>query len=87
MLGQLSFLFCLVPIIVVHNLCLLFLRFCPSSTFLAEGQVYIERLFPYREAGRMQLIREYGQLLEEEYTDAGIAVKARVPREIYYRLI
>ena len=57
------------------------------STFLAEGQVYIERLFPYREAGRMQLIREYGQLLEEEYTDAGIAVKARVPREIYYRLI
>lgn len=57
------------------------------SQFLAEGQVYIERLFSYREAGRMQLIREYGQLLEEEYTDAGIAVKARVPREIYYRLL
>ena len=57
------------------------------SRFLAEGQVYIERLFPYSEAGRMQLIREYGQLLEEEYTDAGIAVKARVPREIYHRLL
>ena len=57
------------------------------SRFLAEGKVYIERLFPYSEAGRMQLIREYGQLLEEEYTDAGIAVKARVPREIYHRLL
>lgn len=25
----------------------------------------------------------YGQLLSEEYTEGGIAVKARVPREIY----
>ena len=57
------------------------------SRLLAQGQVYIERLFSYQEAGRLQLIREYGQLLEEEYTDTGIAVKARVPKEIYYRLI
>ena len=48
-----------------------------------EGQIYMERLFPYSEAGQIQLIREYGQLLSEEYTEGGIAVKARVPREIY----
>mgnify|MGYP005762827271 FL=1 len=50
---------------------------------LAEEQIYIERLFPYQEAGKLQLIRRYGQLLSEEYTENGIAVKARVPAEIY----
>ena len=54
---------------------------------LSEEQIYIERLFPYNEAGKIQLIREYGQLLEEEYTGDGIQVKARVPREIYGQLI
>lgn len=57
------------------------------SDILAEEQIYIERLFPYKEAGKIQLIREYGQLLEEEYTENGISVKARVPREIYGQLI
>ncbi len=50
---------------------------------LAEEQIYIERLFPYEEAGKIQLIRKYGQLLSEEYTENGIAVKGRVPMEIY----
>lgn len=54
---------------------------------LSEGQIYIERLFPYQEAGTIQLIREYGQLLSEEYTENGIAVKARVPKEIYTKVI
>lgn len=54
---------------------------------LAQELIYVERLFPYQEAGRIQLIREYGQLLEEEYTESGIAVKARVPMEIYPRII
>ncbi len=54
---------------------------------LAEEQIYVERLFPYQEAGKIQLIREHGQLISEEYTDAGIAVKARVPKEIYPRVI
>ena len=56
------------------------------SEILAEGQIYMERLFPYSEAGQIQLIREYGQLLSEEYTEGGIAVKARVPREIYSKV-
>ena len=50
---------------------------------LAEEQIYIKRLFPYEEAGKIQLIRKYGQLLSEEYTENGIAVKGRVPMEIY----
>ena len=50
---------------------------------LAEEQIYIKRLFPYEEAGKIQLIRKYGQLLFEEYTENGIAVKGRVPMEIY----
>lgn len=53
------------------------------SKLLSENQIYIERLFPYNEAGKIQLIREHGQLLSEEYTESGIAVKAKVPMEIY----
>lgn len=53
------------------------------ARLLAEDQIYMERIFPYQEAGKIQLIREYGQLLSEEYTETGILVKARVPREIY----
>ena len=54
---------------------------------LAEEQIYVERLFPYQEAGKIQLIREYGQLISEEYTETGIAVKARVPKEIYAKVV
>ena len=47
----------------------------------------MEWIFPYQEAGKIQLIREYGQLLSEEYTETGILVKARVPREIYGKVV
>ena len=53
---------------------------------LINDQIYIERLFPYDQAGRIQLIRTNGQLLCEEYTDQGIEVKAYVPMDIYYKL-
>ena len=39
------------------------------ARLLAEDQIYMERIFPYQEAGKIQLIREYGQLLSEEYTE------------------
>ena len=32
---------------------------------LSEEQIYVEKLFTYQEAGKIQLIREYGQLLSE----------------------
>ena len=54
---------------------------------ISEELLYVERVFPYQEAGKIQLIRESGQLLSEEYTENGIHVKARVPKEIYHKVI
>ena len=50
---------------------------------IRRGQVYVERLYPFQEAGKIQVIRKNGQLLQEEYLPDGIAVKAYVPKEIY----
>lgn len=50
---------------------------------LNERKVLIERLYHYRDAGVIQLIRRQGQLLAEEYRDDGIFVRAYVPMEIY----
>ncbi len=50
---------------------------------LTERQILIERLYAYEEAGKIQLIRRFGQLLTEEYRENGIYVKAYVPQEIY----
>ena len=52
---------------------------------LREEKILIERTFPYQESGRVQIIRKYGELLEEKYTEEGIFVKAYVPKEIYGR--
>lgn len=54
---------------------------------ISEELLYVERVFPYQEAGKIQMIRENGQLLSEEYTENGIHVKARVPKEIYHKVI
>ena len=53
------------------------------ARLLAEDQIYLEELFSYREAGKLQRIREYGQLISEDYRNDGIYVKARVPAEIF----
>lgn len=53
---------------------------------ILDGQIYIERIFPYAQAGKIQQIRTYGQVLSEEYTDQGIEVKAYVPMEIYHKV-
>lgn len=54
---------------------------------LRSQKVYLERLFPYNEAGKIQTIRKYGQLLSEDYQPEGIAVKAYVPAEIFPTLM
>ncbi len=46
---------------------------------------YLEKLFSYQDAGQIQLIRQKGQLISEEYTENGILVKAMLPAEIYGR--
>ncbi len=53
---------------------------------IRKEQIYIERLYDFSEAGKIQLIRSRGQLLSEEYVPEGISVKAYVPREIYGRV-
>ena len=54
---------------------------------ISEELLFVERVFPYQEAGKIQMIRENGQLLSEEYTENGIHVKERVPKEIYHKVI
>lgn len=51
---------------------------------LRARKVLIEQLFRYDQAGKIQLIRKYGQLLSEEYEAEGIMVKAYIPREYLY---
>ena len=53
------------------------------ETILRNQKVYMERVFPYADAGKIQQIRKYGQLIDEEYRDDGIAVKAYVPAEMF----
>lgn len=53
---------------------------------LHREQIYIERLYGFDEAGKIQLIRKNGQLLSEEYKAEGIEVKAYVPKEIYAKV-
>ena len=53
---------------------------------LRRDQIYIERLYDFSEAGKIQLIRSRGQLISEEYVPEGIEVKAYVPKDIYGRL-
>lgn len=57
------------------------------SGFLAEAQVYLEELYSYREAGKIQIIREHGQLLSEEYREDGIFVSAKIPTEFFVRVM
>lgn len=53
---------------------------------LRERKILIEKVFPYSEAGKIQVIRKYGQLLEEEYQEDGIYVKAYLPRDVFHSL-
>ena len=50
---------------------------------LNEKNILIERLYDFKDAGMIRLIRKHGRLLEEEYRPEGIYVRAYVPAEIY----
>lgn len=53
---------------------------------LREGQIYLERLYPYDQAGKIALIRQYGEVTREDYLPEGISICAYVPPEIYPRV-
>lgn len=53
---------------------------------IMENRIELNKVFSYKDAGKIQLIREYGQLIKEEYTEQGIEVQAKVPRSVYNQL-
>lgn len=53
---------------------------------MREDRKLLEKVFHYADAGQLQTIRRFGELLEEDYREEGIYVKAYVPAEIYQRL-
>ena len=56
------------------------------AVILRNRRIYFEKVFAYKDAGRIQMIRKSGQLLSEEYQDDGIHVKAYVPVELFEEL-
>ena len=56
------------------------------AVILRNRRIYFEKVFAYKDAGRIQTIRKRGQLLSEEYQDDGIHVKAYVPVELFEEL-
>lgn len=54
--------------------------------FLREDKRLLEGAFSYDQGNQISLIRRYGELLQEEYREDGIYVKAYVPGELYPNL-
>ena len=53
---------------------------------LREDKIYIERVIPYAQAGVLQLVRNKGELVSEEYVPEGISIRAYVPMAVYGKL-
>lgn len=53
---------------------------------LREKKVEVKFVYPYAQAGVIQFIRKYGELLKEEYMEEGIYVHAYVPAELYEKV-
>ena len=54
---------------------------------LQKQRVYLEHIFSYKEAGKIAVIRKFGEILSEEYIDEGISIKAYIPAEIFEKVI
>ncbi len=53
---------------------------------LRGQKIEIQKTYSYAEAGKIQLIRKYGELQKEEYRENGIFVQGYIPAEIYERI-
>ena len=49
---------------------------------LRGDKVYIERIVAYSEGELFKRIRKYGEVLEEEYLEDGVSIKAYVPNNL-----
>lgn len=56
------------------------------ETALREQKVAVEGLYDYKDTAKIQLIRRYGELSEEEYREDGIFVRGYVPADIWARV-
>ena len=56
------------------------------ANVLRARNIYVEKVYDYKDAGKIQLIRRYGQLLKEEYEEDGIHAAGYVPADIIGRL-
>ena len=54
------------------------------SEVAKEGKKIIEKVFGYDEASVVNDVRKYGQVIEEDYRNEGIYIKASVPKEYVY---
>ena len=57
------------------------------SEVIAEGKQLLDKIFGYDEAGAVSNVRKYGQVMEEEYRNEGIYIKALIPREYMYLFV
>lgn len=56
------------------------------ETILRNRRIYFEKIFPYADVGKLQLIRKHGRILGEEYKEDGIHVTAYVPLGLFEKL-
>ena len=57
------------------------------ENILQNQRVYLEHIFSYKDAGKIALIRKFGEIKSEEYIDEGISIKAYIPAEIFGKVI
>ena len=57
------------------------------ENILQSRRVYLEHIFSYKDAGKIALIRKFGEIKCEEYTDDGILIKAYIPAEIFGKVM
>lgn len=57
------------------------------ENILQNQRVYLEHIFSYKDAGKIALIRKFGEIKSEEYIDEGISIKAYIPSEIFGKVI
>lgn len=54
---------------------------------LRKQTIYLDHLFSYQDAGKIQCIRKSGQLLKEDYEEEGIHIEAYIPQELYAKIM
>ena len=57
------------------------------ESIIRDSKKFVSKVFGYDEAGKIQYIRKYGELLKEEYVEDGIYVEAYIPAEIEGKIV